>query len=76
VVLDVGTGSGILAFFAIQAGASKVYAVEASNVAESAAKLVEANKLSEKIVVIKVRDETSVLFLQILNKFYPCFRAK
>ena len=40
VVLDVGTGTGILAYFAATAGARHVYAVEASNMAEVATKLI------------------------------------
>ena len=45
VVLDVGTGSGILAIFAAKAGARKVYAVEATSIATSARKLIEHNKV-------------------------------
>ncbi|XP_055705283.1 histone-arginine methyltransferase CARMER [Phlebotomus papatasi] len=52
IVLDVGAGSGILSFFAVQAGAQLVYAVEASNMAQYAEMLVNANHLSDKIVVI------------------------
>jgi type I protein arginine methyltransferase len=51
-VLDVGAGSGILSFFAAQAGAKKVYAVEASNMAQYAHQLVQANHLGDKIKVI------------------------
>ncbi len=53
VVVDVGTGSGILAFFAAKAGARKVYAIEASGVASQARKLMEANGLADKVEVIK-----------------------
>lgn len=52
VILDVGAGSGILSFFAAQAGARKVYAVEASNMAQYAQQLVAANNLSDRISVI------------------------
>lgn len=52
VVLDVGAGSGILSFFAAQAGARRVYAVEASDMAKHAQRLVEANELSDVIKVI------------------------
>uniref|UniRef100_A0A3B4EJG7 type I protein arginine methyltransferase n=1 Tax=Pygocentrus nattereri TaxID=42514 RepID=A0A3B4EJG7_PYGNA len=52
VVLDVGCGTGILSFFAVQAGAKKVYAVEASSVAKYAEVLVRSNGMSDKIVVL------------------------
>ncbi|NQT39792.1 MAG: 50S ribosomal protein L11 methyltransferase [Planctomycetes bacterium] len=55
VVLDVGTGTGILAMFAAKAGARKVYAVDATDIAEVAADLVQANGLSDQIQVIHGR---------------------
>ena len=54
VVLDVGTGSGILAIFAAMAGAKKVYAVEATDMAKSARKLVEANKVFFLLLLLLV----------------------
>uniref|UniRef100_A0A3Q0TB31 type I protein arginine methyltransferase n=1 Tax=Amphilophus citrinellus TaxID=61819 RepID=A0A3Q0TB31_AMPCI len=53
VVLDVGCGSGILSFFAVQAGASKVYAVEASPMAKYTQILVQSNQLSEQIRILE-----------------------
>ncbi|XP_069693305.1 histone-arginine methyltransferase CARMER isoform X1 [Periplaneta americana] len=61
VVLDVGAGSGILSFFAIQAGARKVYAVEASTMAQHAETLVNANNLKGKIIVIAGKIEEITL---------------
>jgi len=57
-VLDVGTGSGILAIFAAKAGARKVYAVEATDMASKAKKLVEANGLMDVVEVIQGTIET------------------
>ena len=51
VVLDVGTGSGILAIWAAQCGARKVYAVEATYMAVHARKLVAANGLENVVEV-------------------------
>ncbi|GMQ06882.1 hypothetical protein CsSME_00051297 [Camellia sinensis var. sinensis] len=52
-VLDVGTGSGILAIWAGQAGATKVYAVEATKMSEHARELVKANNLQDVVEVIE-----------------------
>ncbi|KAK1390473.1 putative histone-arginine methyltransferase 1.3 [Heracleum sosnowskyi] len=58
VVVDVGAGSGILSLFAAQAGAKHVYAVEASEMAEYARKLIAGNPLlSQKITVVKGKVE-------------------
>mmetsp|Transcript_11453 Transcript_11453/g.20223 ORF Transcript_11453/g.20223 Transcript_11453/m.20223 type:complete len:379 (-) Transcript_11453:647-1783(-) len=58
VVLDVGTGSGILAIFAAKAGAKKVYAVEATEMAKAARQLIAHNKLDGIIEVIQGTIET------------------
>ena len=52
-----GTGTGILSFFAVQAGARKVYAVEASGAAEIARLLIHANGYSDRIEVINGKIE-------------------
>lgn len=51
-MLDVGAGSGILSFFAVQAGAKQVYAIEASNMAYHAQQLVVANNVGDKVKVV------------------------
>ena len=57
VVVDVGTGTGILALFAAQAGARKVYAIEVSNMAERAVEIVRANGFEDVVKVIKGKIE-------------------
>ncbi|XP_067886314.1 histone-arginine methyltransferase CARM1-like [Heterodontus francisci] len=57
VVLDVGCGSGILSFFAVQAGARKVYAVEASSMSKYAEILVQSNNLSERVMILEGKIE-------------------
>jgi len=52
VVLDIGTGSGILAVAAARAGAKRVYAVEASDIAEVAEHVFEANGVQDRVSLI------------------------
>ncbi|EEF37882.1 protein arginine n-methyltransferase, putative [Ricinus communis] len=63
-VLDVGTGSGILAIWSAQAGARKVYAVEATKMAEHARALVKANNLQDVVDVIEgsIEDPTGTMY--------------
>lgn len=57
VVLDVGAGTGILSIWAAQAGAARVYAVEATAVAEHARTLVKAHGVEDTVVVLQGKME-------------------
>lgn len=57
IVLDVGAGSGILSFFAAQAGAKRIYAVEASTMAEHCRVLVRQNNLAGRMIVVQAKME-------------------
>lgn len=60
--------AGVLSFFALQAGASKVYAIEASNMAAHCQKLVKDNHYSKKMTVITGKvEEVSTVGLRIEN---------
>jgi tRNA1(Val) A37 N6-methylase TrmN6 len=65
IVLDVGAGTGILSIFAARAGAAHVYAVERSDTADLAIKIIEENNLGHKITVIKKEMEQLVLHKDI-----------
>ncbi|TPX68013.1 hypothetical protein CcCBS67573_g07305 [Chytriomyces confervae] len=64
-VMDVGAGSGILSYFAVQSGAAKVYAIEASGMATKIQKMVSAASanppknafLKDKLVVVHSKVE-------------------
>lgn len=53
VVVDIGTGTGVLAVAAAQAGASRVYAIEATEIARSAQHIFDASEYSEKINLMR-----------------------
>jgi type I protein arginine methyltransferase len=53
VVLDVGTGSGVLAIWAAKAGAKRVYAVEATAMATHARALAERNGVGQVVQILE-----------------------
>ena len=53
VVLDMGAGTGILSVFAATSGARQVYAVERTEVASVARRVIEANGYADRITVLK-----------------------
>ena len=52
VVLDLGTGSGVLAIAAARAGARRVYAVEASDIAGVAERVFAANGVTDTVTLV------------------------
>lgn len=55
VVVDIGCGTGVLAFFACQAGARHVYAIEQGDVVGLARDLAEANGVADRITFLHDR---------------------
>lgn len=52
VVVDLGTGTGVLAVGAARAGAKHVYAIEASSIGRSAQAVFDANSLGDRITLV------------------------
>jgi len=57
VVLDVGSGSGVLSMFAAKAGAAQVVGVDRSGIVEQARAIVKLNGLEEKVVLVQGKME-------------------
>jgi protein arginine N-methyltransferase 1 len=53
IVLDVGCGTGILSMFACQAGAKRVFAVDASDILDTARQIVAANGFADRTTSTK-----------------------
>ena len=53
VVLDVGTGTGILAMMAAKAGAKKVYGIDVTDIADVATELAKINGLADKVQFLR-----------------------
>lgn len=78
VVVDLGAGTGLLSFFALEAGARHVYAIEICDIADAAAELIAANGFTDRITLIrehsrKVRlpEKCDALVTETLSAF--CF---
>lgn len=76
VVLDIGTGTGILSLFACQAGAKKVYAIEVGKVVELAKHICLQNGFQNRITFInelssrvKLSEQVDVIVSEIMGNF-------
>jgi protein arginine N-methyltransferase 1 len=74
VVVEIGTGTGVLAVEAARAGARRVYAIEEGGIAEAARRVFEANGVSDRIEVVRERstrvklpEQADVLVSEVLG---------
>lgn len=74
VVVDIGTGSGVLAVAAARAGARHVYAIEATDIADVAERVVMANGLDDTVTVVRgwstlvdLRERADVLVSELIG---------
>lgn len=61
IVMDVGSGTGILSMFAAKAGASRVFSIECSKIADYTQKIIDDNHLGHVITLIKGKVEDITL---------------
>ena len=61
IVLDIGSGTGILSFFAAQAGAKHVYGIEFADIADFSIDIIKKNNMEDKITIIKSKVEEAEL---------------
>jgi len=57
IVLDVGSGTGILAMFAAKAGAKRVIGIEFSNIAQQSVQIIKDNNLDGVVTIIQGKVE-------------------
>lgn len=61
VVIDIGSGTGVLATCAALTGARHVYAVESSGIAEVAARMFDANGVADRVTLVRRRSTSATL---------------
>ena len=76
VVIDLGAGSGILSFFAYQAGAKKIYAIEKGNIIEATKRIARKNGMSDKITfinedsrIVRLPEKVDVIVSECIGHF-------
>src|SRR5712675_2106908 len=76
IVIDLGTGTGVLAIWAADAGAKRVYAIEETDVALVAEAVVKSNGYADRISVIRTNsgqlrlpERADVLIAEVVGHF-------